>query len=295
MTRIAAVLTVLAAIALGADAHAQRPAQIRSWQLVVDGAPGAFLSSATTTQTAAGVEETISAPPGAIEPALWTWLAPAVEGQDPRKTATIIGVSVDAKATTATQLAGASIRKVVFPAVDATDRAPLQIGITLSAPASTPTTAPGNPERSGPSYLSSSFRLGIDGMPTGRAAAVSPITITMPVQAVVSATVRPGIGLAARPGAPLAPGVTPVKTAPGVTVSPITVKVALADAPAFQQWLSAAPGTKRSGSVQYLDVTMKQGFTVALKSLGITRVTTDTAAGRATIELTADGASVSPP
>jgi len=294
MMRIVAAFTVLAAVALGAAAHAERPVQVRSWQLVVDGAPGAFLASAVATQTAESVEETITAAPGSIAPALWSWLAPAVEGQDPRKTATIIGVSVDAKSSSATQLAGASIRKVVFPAL-ATDRAALQIGITLSAPSPSPTTAPGNPERPGPSYLSSNFRLGIDGMPTGRVAAVAPITITMAPQAVVTATVRPGIGLAAFPGSPLAPGVAPIKTAPAVTVSPIVVKVALADAPAFQQWLSAAAGTKRNGSVQYLDATMKQGFTVSLKGLGITRVATDTAASRATIELTADGASLSPP
>ena len=297
MTRVVAVFALLVTVALGADARAERPVQVRSWQLVVDGAPGAFLSSANATQTAAGVEETIAATPGAIAPALWSWIAPAVDGQDPRRTATIVGVSVDAKTSTATQLAGASIRKIVFPALDAADRAPLQIGITLSAAATTPTTASANPERPGPSYLSSNFRLGIDGMPTGRAAAVAPITITMAPQEVVTATVRPGIGLAAsRLGASLAPGVvTPVKVASGATVSPVTVKVALADAPAFQQWLSTAAGTKRNGTVQYLDASMKQGFTVSLKGLGITRVTTDTAANRATIELTVDGASVAPP
>ena len=294
--RIIAAFTLLAVVGLGADARAQRPgAEVRSWQLVVDGAPGAFLSSASAAQNAASVEETTLMTPGGIQPALWSWIALSVEGQDPRKNATIVGVGVDPKSTTATQLASASMRKIVFPALDATDRSPTQIGIVLSAAASAPTTAPGNPERSGPSYVSSSFRLGIDGMPASRAAAVGAIMVTIAAQPLITATMPRGIGLAAPRAMPLAPGVAPVKTGSNVTIAPITVKVALADAPAFQQWLSSAPGTKRNGSVQYLDATMKQGFTLALKGIGISRITTDTSAARATIELTAEAASVSPP
>lgn len=287
--------------ALAAGREATGP---QSWFVNIDGATAGSVAQTTQNQTPTSVEQTIAFTPAAMSTPFWDWVNRSVAGQDLRKNVTMVALDFDGKPSIATQLTDASVRSIVFPALNAVDRSAVKLSLTMVAPSLQPLTPQaaraGTPPRS--QLLASSFRVNVDGMPTARIATVSAITVTLApaaspasassVAAARAASVRSGID-------PKTAALAPPSAIKGagrgnaVTVTPLVVTVAAADAPAFQSWL-AAGAVKKNGSVELLSMSLKDTLVkLSLSGLAITRVATDTATSRATVEMSVDGASLS--
>ncbi|WP_146645595.1 hypothetical protein [Labilithrix luteola] len=286
---LAAAASVVAFASHDASA-AETRAPTSRWHLFLDGTPIGPIEQSATNLSAKGAEQMIVVSPAAMSAGFWSWLTPAFAGQDPKRTVTVVGFA-DARPAIASQLPSASLRTFALPALEANNRSPVTFSLTTNA-ATIQQTTPLDARLSSGSrpWLTSDYRVEIDGMPTSRVASVSPITISFASRPQPPAGVHP-----VAVGSPKT-----VTKGTSVTSSPLVIKVASADAPAFQQWLASAATTKRSGSLKFLTQDLREPhLTVSFKALTITKVSSDTAsqgpAGRATVEMNVEGIALSPP
>lgn len=274
-----------------------------SWFVRMDGATMGGVASTSQSQTSTSVEQTIVFAPMSMSSTFWDWVIRSVAGQDLRKDVRMVGMGMDGKSGVITQqLNGAAVRSVVLPALNAADRSAAKVSVTMVAPsvqAITPEVARSVPPPRA-TLVASNFRVSIDGMPTSRVASVNAITITLTPGSPAPST-PPAV--AARAGAirtiaapPSLAGAVPMKVkseqSATVAVTPLVLGIAASDAPAFQTWLSSG-AAKKTGSIDYLDPSLRGSLLkLSLSGLTVTRVATDTASGRATIELSVDGATL---
>lgn len=296
----AAAASVMALVSHDASGATDNRGTASRWHLFVDGAPIGPVEQSATNLTGSSAEQMFVVSPAAMSAGFWSWVSPAFAGQDPKRTVTIVGFA-DGRPSIASQLPSASLRSFVLPALDASNRSALTFSLTMSAPSvqqATPLDA--RAHAASRPWLASDYRVEIDGMPTHHVVTVAPITVTFPSRPQPSAGMQPltvGTPKTVAKANASAPAIVKGVSA---TASPLVIKVAASDAPAFQQWLASGAATKRSGSLKFLGQDLREArLTLSFKALTITKVSTESGpqgpASRATIEMSVDGISLSTP
>lgn len=295
----AVAASAMALVSHDASAATDNRAPTSRWHLFIDGAPVGPVEQSATNLTGSSAEQMLVVSPAAMSAGFWSWISPAFAGQDPKRTVTVVGFA-DARPSIASQLPSASLRTFALPALDASNRSALTFSLTMSAPSvqqATPLDA--RAHAASRPWLASDYRLEIDGMPTNHVVTVAPITVTFPSRPQPSAGMQPVAAGTPKPVAKPNAAATIVKGV-SATASPLVIKIAATDAPAFQQWLASGAATKRGGSLKFLGQDLREShLSVAFKALSITKVSTETGpqgpSSRASVEMSIEGISLSTP
>ncbi len=209
------------------------------------------------------------------------WIWGATNGQSTTRDGRFAMVDYQGRITDALEFRGARIREVTFDALDAASREPGRVTVKLSPQTAAhqtynpPSAAPSGWNVSQKVWLSSNFRVAIEGLPCNRVSKVASFSLVP--AAPPPGTVK-GLALAS-------PKVEAFSVKATSIATDITLTVAMADYTAFQTWATSVltqghSTDTKNGTIQLLDASLQQTVqTISFTGLIVTAIHTNTVSG----------------